>query len=82
MLRASRVVRTQLTVGRVALAGAMPSARRGARQMSSLEGTKTLQNLKEAFAGESLARMRYLFFAQVCVVKGSHARILLRLLGG
>ena len=34
--------------------------------MSSLEGTKTLQNLKDAFAAESLSRMRYLYFAQVC----------------
>ena len=37
----------------------------GSRAMSSLEGTKTHQNLKEAFAGEALARMRYRFFAQV-----------------
>jgi hypothetical protein len=36
------------------------------RHMSSLEGTKTLQNLKDAFAAESLSRMRYLYFAQVC----------------
>eukprot|EP00802_Teleaulax_amphioxeia_P032110 Tamp_35861.p2 GENE.Tamp_35861~~Tamp_35861.p2 ORF type:complete len:165 (+),score=54.08 Tamp_35861:56-496(+) len=42
----------------------------GARQMSSLEGTKTLQNLREAFAGESLARARYLFFAQRADVEG------------
>ena len=30
----------------------------------SLKGTKTHENLKEAFAGESQANRRYLWFAQ------------------
>ena len=30
----------------------------------SLNGTKTHENLKEAFAGESQANRRYLWFAQ------------------
>ena len=35
-----------------------------------LEGTKTLQNLKEAFATESQANRRYLWFAQKADVEG------------
>ena len=36
----------------------------------SLSGTKTEQNLKDAFAGESQANRRYLFFAQKADVEG------------
>ncbi len=36
----------------------------------SLTGTKTLQNLKDAFAGESQANRRYLYFAKVADVEG------------
>ena len=36
----------------------------------SLEGTKTHENLKEAFAGESQANRRYLWFAQKADVEG------------
>ncbi|MEC8055325.1 MAG: rubrerythrin, partial [Pseudomonadota bacterium] len=32
--------------------------------MSDLKGSKTEQNLKDAFAGESQANRRYLYFAQ------------------
>ena len=38
--------------------------------MSKLKGTKTQQNLKEAFAGESQANRRYLYFAKVADVEG------------
>ena len=38
--------------------------------MSSLKGTKTHQNLKEAFAGESQANRRYLYFANKADVEG------------
>jgi rubrerythrin len=38
--------------------------------MKSLNGTKTHQNLKEAFAGESQANRRYLYFAKVADVEG------------
>jgi rubrerythrin len=38
--------------------------------MSKLEGTKTHDNLKEAFAGESQANRRYLFFAKVADIEG------------
>jgi rubrerythrin len=38
--------------------------------MAKLEGTKTHQNLKDAFAGESQANRRYLYFAQVADVEG------------
>ena len=33
--------------------------------MSKYSGTKTEQNLKDAFAGESLARNNYTFYASV-----------------
>ena len=36
----------------------------------SLHGTKTHENLKEAFAGESQANRRYLWFAQKADVEG------------
>ncbi len=38
--------------------------------MASLKGTKTENNLKEAFAGESQANRRYLYFAQKADVEG------------
>ena len=38
--------------------------------MKSLSGTKTHQNLKDAFAGESQANRRYLYFAKVADVEG------------
>jgi rubrerythrin len=36
----------------------------------SLQGTKTHQNLKEAFAGESQANRRYMYFAKVADEEG------------
>ncbi len=38
--------------------------------MPSLKGTKTEQNLKDAFAGESQANRRYLYFAQKADIEG------------
>ncbi len=38
--------------------------------MASLKGTKTHQNLKDAFAGESQANRRYLYFAKIADVEG------------
>jgi rubrerythrin len=38
--------------------------------MPSLKGTETEQNLKEAFAGESQASRRYVYFAQKADVEG------------
>jgi rubrerythrin len=38
--------------------------------MSDLKSSKTLENLKEAFAGESQANRRYLYFAQKADVEG------------
>ena len=38
--------------------------------MASLHGTKTHENLNEAFAGESQANRRYLWFAQKADVEG------------
>jgi rubrerythrin len=38
--------------------------------MAELQGSKTHQNLKEAFAGESQANRRYLYFAKVADVEG------------
>src|SRR5690606_9936973 len=38
--------------------------------MPSLAGSKTFNNLKEAFAGESQANRRYLYFAQKADVEG------------
>ena len=38
--------------------------------MPALKGTKTHENLKAAFAGESQANRRYLYFAKVADVEG------------
>jgi rubrerythrin len=38
--------------------------------MPELKGTKTHQNLKEAFAGESQANRRYIYFARKADVEG------------
>ena len=38
--------------------------------MSDLKGSKTEGNLKEAFAGESQANRRYLYFAQKADIEG------------
>jgi rubrerythrin len=38
--------------------------------MAELKGSKTQQNLKDAFAGESQANRRYLYFAKVADVEG------------
>jgi len=38
--------------------------------MPNLKGTKTHDNLKEAFAGESQANRRYLYFAKIADVEG------------
>jgi len=37
----------------------------------SLKGTKTADNLKDAFAGESQANRRYLYFAQKADIEGA-----------
>jgi len=38
--------------------------------MANLKGSKTAQNLKDAFSGESQANRRYLYFAQKADVEG------------
>ena len=39
--------------------------------MPDIKGSKTQENLKEAFAGESQANRRYLYFAQKADVEGT-----------
>src|SRR5580693_6529355 len=43
-------------------------------EMANLKGSKTAQNLKDAFAGESQANRRYLYFAQKADVEGYNDR--------
>ena len=38
--------------------------------MANLKGSKTEKNLKDAFAGESQANRRYLYFAKIADVEG------------
>jgi rubrerythrin len=38
--------------------------------MADLKGSKTHQNLKDAFAGESMANRRYLYFAKQADIEG------------
>src|SRR5271154_7185965 len=42
----------------------------GSVTMANLKGSKTEQNLKDAFSGESQANRRYLYFAQKADVEG------------
>ena len=37
-----------------------------------LKGSKSLENLKEAFAGESQANRRYLYFARIADIEGGN----------
>src|SRR5204863_5427918 len=48
----------------------VPDQPRSSIPMPELNGTKTHENLKEAFAGESQANRRYLYFAQKAYVEG------------
>lgn len=41
--------------------------------MASLKGTETHKNLMRAFAGESQARNRYTFFAEIAKNKDIHS---------
>src|SRR6202011_4880446 len=43
---------------------------RSTRTMPALNGSKTHDNLKEAFAGESQANRRYMYFAQKADIEG------------
>src|SRR5580704_4266067 len=57
--------------GRAASRGrAVPPQSREESTMASLKGSKTEGNLKAAFAGESQANRRYLYFAQKADVEG------------
>jgi len=47
-----------------------PTLSKKETSMPSLKGTKTHQNLKDAFAGESQANRRYLYFANKADVEG------------
>jgi len=38
--------------------------------MANLKGSKTIENLKAAFAGESQANRRYMYFAKVADIEG------------
>src|SRR5438034_11169875 len=38
--------------------------------MAELKGSKTHRNLRDAFAGESMANRRYLYFAKVADIEG------------
>ena len=40
--------------------------------MTALKGSKTEQNLKDAFAGESMANRRYLYFANKADIEGQN----------
>src|SRR5205823_11481484 len=52
------------------LDGRPPVPNRAEGRMASLKGSKTEDNLKAAFAGESQANRRYLYFAQQADVEG------------
>ncbi len=42
------------------------------RTMQALRGSKTHQNLMDGFTGESMANLRYLYFAKVADIEGYH----------
>src|SRR5438105_12923482 len=57
---------------RATLAVALPSTTQEKRTMATLKGSKTEDNLKAAFAGESQANRRYLYFANKADVEGQN----------
>ena len=63
--------RAQLDDSRVGDNSAHTSSIQEAR-MNALKGTKTHDNLKAAFAGESQANRRYLYFASKADVEGQN----------
>jgi len=48
----------------------LPIAEQGIVQMASLKNSKTEENLKDAFSGETQANRRYLYFAQKADIEG------------
>src|SRR2546426_9681835 len=75
--RASRcsITASSSTAAALAVAGAVAHPgthhQQGGRMPGkNLKGTKSLENLKEAFAGESQANRRYLYFARVADIEG------------
>src|SRR5262245_46460202 len=56
--------------GVYAIGRARQRQRGGVEPMAKLKGTKTEENLKAAFAGESQANRRYLYFAQKADIEG------------
>ncbi len=50
--------------------GSQSEGRGKSDEMADLKGTKTHGNLKAAFAGESQANRRYLYFAKIADVEG------------
>src|SRR5262249_57313505 len=64
--RAAAVARASRTA-----AALTPNTRRRTRMAGkALKGSKSHDNLKEAFAGESQANRRYLYFARVADIEG------------
>jgi rubrerythrin len=57
-------------MGEARFAGRPPVPSKMEGRMASLKGSKTEDNLKAAFAGESQANRRYLYFAQKADVEG------------
>jgi rubrerythrin len=57
-------------MGEARFSGRPPIPREMEGRMASLKGSKTEDNLKAAFAGESQANRRYLYFAQKADVEG------------
>src|SRR5262249_17501753 len=55
---------------RTAASAAAAARNRRMNMAKALNGTKTHQNLKDAFAGESQANRRYLYFAQQADIEG------------
>jgi rubrerythrin len=52
--------------------GRIPDTTQKERDMATLKGSKTEQHLKDAFAGESQANRRYLYFANKADVEGQN----------
>src|SRR5881296_4444074 len=57
-------------MGKARSKGRPPVPRKMEGRMASLKGSKTEDNLKAAFAGESQANRRYLYFAQKADIEG------------
>src|SRR5688572_28400017 len=70
IIKVALAARLTITIRRLARNAGEAAFYKGATRMAALKGSKTEENLKAAFSGESQANRRYLYFAAKADVEG------------